>query len=57
MEFSKCPKCKSRVLFKDIDRTECGNCGLVLTDNCCYTKLGDKADEQVVNETIKKKRN
>jgi ribosomal protein S27AE len=56
-DFNECPKCKSKVLFKDKDSLECGNCGLVLTQNCCYTKQGDIMNEESIEETIRKKRN
>jgi len=56
-DFDKCPICQSRVLYKERDRLECGGCGFILTQNCCYTKKGAKIDEQSIEKNIRQKRN
>lgn len=56
-DFNKCPMCQSTVLYKEKDRLECGGCGFVLTQNCCFTKKGVPIDEQIIENNIKKKRN
>ena len=48
-DFDKCPMCQSTVLFKEKDRLECGGCGFILTQNCCFKKDGSPIEEQVVN--------
>lgn len=55
-DFDKCPMCQSRVLYKERDRLECGGCGFILTQNCCFTKEGAVIDEQVVKNNIRQKR-
>lgn len=54
-DFKKCPKCQSLVLFKDNNRLECGKCGLILTQNCCFTKQGDIMNEETIGYTIRQR--